>query len=172
MSFRVMHYLGSREDLLAQARGSAEELRELDDREDFDEEEWDQAIDDLAGGRVTDTAPALFLLIEIIGRVYPPVSADFELDAYWRLSRAVTGRLSEYLVMFIEGRDPRSGENGFGEDAHCGYLEPAEVTEVRDLLHACAPQAEAAGLAGFVTSLAGTFDQLAAAGRGSLFVMT
>ncbi|TKV60980.1 hypothetical protein FDO65_04820 [Nakamurella flava] len=172
MSFRVMHYLGSREDLLAQARRSAEEMRHLDDSEDFDEDEWDQAVDDLAAGRITDTAAAKFLLIEMIGNTYPPVSMDFGLHSYHALSRAVGGRLAEYMVMFMEGRDFGTGVSGFGEDATCGYLDPAEVTELRDLLRAAGPQSEAAGLEGFVTSLSGTFDQLAEGGRGSLFVMT
>lgn len=172
MSFRVMHYRGSREDLLAQARSAAPEMRNLEDREDFDEDQWDQAVDDLAAGRITDTAPARFLLIEMIGSTYPPVSMDFGLDSYHALSRAVGGRLAEYMIMFMEGRDLATGTSGFGEDATCGYLDPAEVTELRDLLRAAGPQAEAAGLEGFVTSLTGTFDELAAGGRGSLFVMT
>lgn len=167
-----MHYQGSREELLAQARTSAEEMRHLDEREDFDGDEWDRAVDDLAAGRVSDSAAAQFLYIEMIGNAYPPVSADFGLHSYHALSQAVGGRLAQYLTMFMEGRDLGTGASGFGEDATCGYLDAGEVSELRDLLHACAPQAEAAGLAGFVTSLTGTFDQLAAAGRGSLFVMS
>lgn len=172
MSFRVMHHSGSREDLLAQARRSAEEMRQRADREDFDGDEWDRAVDDLAAGRITDTAPARFLLIEMISDTYPPVSMDFGLHSYDVLSRAVGGRLSEYMIMFTQGRDLGTGACGFGEDATCGYLDPTEVTELRDLLRAAGPRAEAAGLEGFVTSLTATFDQLAAAGRGSLFVMT
>lgn len=172
MSFRIIHYAGNKEALIEKVKANADQIKEHEDKDCFDADEWDRAVDCMSNDDFSSSDSVPFVLSVMIGDLFPPVSDEFGIRAYRNLSDKVTGKLSETLLMFENGRNFSTGRSGFGEEATCGYLTAAEVKELLGLLKAYTPDSTCEDEQALVDDLISTFTKLAEQESGDLFIMS
>lgn len=177
MSFRVIHHEGDKDLLFEKLKTIADQLKNdiYKDDPDFDGEEWDNAVDSVVNGDLSDQYFAPLILNIVINNNFPPISEDCGGRAYLALADKTSGKLSKTLRMFVEGRHFFTGnsgfgffgENGFVGEPSCGYLTPDEVKEFLGLLKAYTPDSSDKE---FVDLLIDEFSSLAEKNSGDLFV--
>jgi hypothetical protein len=173
MSFRVIHYEGDKDSLLEKVTVTADQLKndEYKDDFDFDEGEWEHAVDSVVNGDFSDPELASLVLHLAINTSFPPISEDCGISAYEALADRTSGKLAKTLRMFVDGRNFSTGNSGFGDEITCGYLTSDEVREFLGLLKAYTPGSTVEGEKEFVNLLIDTFSTLVDKNSGDLFVM-
>jgi hypothetical protein len=176
MSFRVIHHEGDKELLFEKVKVTADQLKndEYKDDFDFDEGEWEHAVDSAVNGDFSGSKFASLVLHLAINTSFPPVSEDCGICAYEALADKTSGKLAKTLQMFVAGRNVSTGNAGFGlgGEITCGYLTPEEVKEFLELLKAYTPDNADEDEEGFVKMLIDAFSTLAEKNSGDLFVMS
>jgi hypothetical protein len=172
MSFRVVHFSGSKELLMKKIAEYSKEVIDHEDKDILADGEWDLAIQRILNHKISSSCSIPFVLSVIINDFFPAVSEDYGLSAYDALAAKTSGRLSQMLSMFQEGRHFQTGRLGFGEEGTCGYLSSEEVVEFLDLIKAYHPDSACEGEKELVDELISTFSTLAERNSGDLFVMS
>lgn len=172
MSFRVIHHQGDKDLLLKKVKATAEELKsnEYKDDFDFDEGEWEHAVESVAKGDFSQTEITSLVLYMVINDSFPAISEDCGIRAYEDLANKTTGKLAKTLRMFVEGRNFATGNSGFGfgDEITCGYLTSDEVREFLELLKRYTP---CEGDKEFFDILINDFSRLVEKNSGDLFIM-
>ncbi|MCA9770649.1 hypothetical protein KC460_04750 [Candidatus Dependentiae bacterium] len=172
MSFRVIHHEGDKDLLIEKIKVAADQLKsdEYKDNFDFDEGEWERAVDSVVSGDLSNTELVFLVLHLAINSYFPPVSEDCGISAYETLADKTSGKLAKTLQMFVDGRSFSTGNVGFGfgDEINCGYLTSDEVREFLGLLKAYTP---VEGEEEFVAMLIETFSTLVEKNSGDLFIM-
>jgi len=170
MSFRFIHHEGDKDLLLEKVKATADELKKNNDF-DFDEGEWDHAVDSVVNGNFSNPEIASLVLHLVINTSFPAISEDCGISAYEALADRASGKLAKTLRMFVHGRNFSTGNLGFGfgDEINCGYLTSDEVREFLGLLKAYTPDEEDKD---FVDMLIDTFSTLVEKNSGDLFIMS
>ena len=175
MSFRVIHHEGDKDLLLEKVKVTADQLKndEYKDDFDFDEGEWEHAVDSVVNGNFSDSEIASLVLHLAINTSFPAISEDCGISAYEALANRTSGKLAKTLRMFVHGRNFSTGNSGFGfgDEINCGYLTSDEVREFLGLLKAYTPGNTVEGEKEFVDILIDTFSTLVEKNSGDLFIM-
>lgn len=171
MSFRIIHYQGDKESLIAKIKANIDQLKDYEYKDDFDEGEWDAAVDAVAKGDFSDAEFSPLILSVAISTNFNAVSEDWRLDAYDHLANKASGRLADILYMFENGRDFETGAPGFGDEETCGYLTAEETKEFLDLIKAYTSDASIEWKKEFIEALITAFSKLAEENSGDLFIM-
>jgi len=172
MSFRVMHYEGDKDLLIEKVKATVDQLKndEYKDSFDFDEGEWERAVDSVVNGDFSDSKVTSLVLNAAIGSSFPAISDDCFARGYEALADRASGKLAKTLRMFVDGRNFSTGNLGFGwfNEINCGYLTSDEVREFLGLLKAYTPVEDDKE---FVDLLIDTFSPLVEKNSGDLFTM-
>lgn len=172
MSFRVIHYEGDKDLLIEKVKATAHQLKndEYKNNFDFDEGEWEHAVDSVVKGDFSDPELASLVLELAINTSFPAISEDYGISAYEALADRTSGKLAKTLQMFVDGRNFSTGNSGFGfgDEINCGYLTPDEVREFLGLLKAYTPVKNDKE---FVDMLIDIFSTLVEKNSGDLFIM-
>ncbi len=175
MSFRVIHHEGDKDLLVEKVKVTADHLKNdaYKDDFDFDEGEWEHAVDSVVNGDFSDPELASLVLHLVIDTSFPAISEDCKISAYLALADRTSGKLAKTLQMFVDGRNFSTGNSGFGlgGEITCGYLTSDEVREFLGLLKAYTPSSTVEGEKEFVDILIDTFSTLVEKNSGDLFVM-
>ena len=175
MSFRVIHHEGDKDLLVEKVKVTADQLKndEYKDDFDFDEGEWEHAVDSVVNGKFSDPEIASLVLHHVIDTSFPAISEDYGISAYEALADRASGKLAKTLRMFVEGRNFSTGNSGFGfgDEINCGYLTADEVREFLGLLKAYTPSSTVEEEKEFVDMLIDTFSTLVEKNSGDLFIM-
>ena len=175
MSFRIIHHEGDKDLLIEKIKVIADQLKNNEYKEDFDfdEGEWEHAVDSVVNGNFSDSEVASLVLHLAINSSFPAISEDCEITAYEALAVRTSGKLAKTLRMFVHGRNFSTGNSGFGfgYEINCGYLTSDEVREFLGLLKAYTPGSIVEGEKEFVDMLIDTFSMLVEKNSGDLFVM-
>lgn len=175
MSFRVIHHEGDKDLLFEKVKLIADQLKndEYKNDFDFDEGEWEHAVDSVVNGNFSDPEIASLVLHLAINTRFPAISEDCGISAYEALADRTSGKLAKTLRMFVHGRNFFTGNAGFGfgDEINCGYLTSDEVREFLELLKAYASGSPADSEKKFVDVLIDTFSTLVDKNSGDLFVM-
>lgn len=175
MSFRVIHHEGDKNLLVEKVKATADQLKnnEYKDDFDFDEGEWEYAVDSVVNGNFSDPETASLVLHLAINTSFSAISEDCGISAYEALADRTSGKLAKTLRMFVHGRNFFTGNMGFGlgNEITCGYLTSDEVREFLGLLKAYTPSSTVEGEKEFVDVLINTFSTLVEKNSGDLFVM-
>jgi len=175
MSFRVIHHEGDKDLLVEKIKVTADQLKndEYKDDFDFDEGEWEHAVDSVVNGNFSNPEIASLVLHLAINTSFPAISEDCGISAYEALADRTSGKLAKTLRMFVHGRNFSTGNSGFGfgDEITCGYLTSDEVREFLGLLKAYTPDSAVEGEKEFVDILIDTFSTLVEKNSGDLFVM-
>lgn len=172
MSFRVIHHEGDKDLLVERVKLTADQLKNGEYKNNFDEGEWKQAVDLVANGDFSSPELASLVLYIAIDTSFRPISEDCKISAYEALADRTAGKLAKTLRMFVNGRNFSTGNSGFGDEVTCGYLTPDEVREFLGLIKAYTPDSTVRGEAEFVDSLIDTFSTLVEKNSGDLFTMS
>ena len=175
MSFRVVHHEGDKDLLIENVKATADQLKndEYKDDFDFDEGEWEHAVDSVVNGDFSDPELASLVLHLAINTSFPAISEDCGISAYEALADRTSGKLAKTLRMFVHGRNFSTDNSGFGfgDEINCGYLTSDEVREFLGLLKAYTPSSTVEGEKEFVDILIDTMSTLVEKNSGDLFVM-
>jgi hypothetical protein len=175
MSFRVIHHEGNKDLLVEKIKVTADQLKndEYKDNFDFDEGEWEHAVDSVVNGNFTNPEITSLVLYLAINTSFPAISEDCGISAYEALANRTSGKLAKTLRMFVHGRNFSTGNSGFGfgDEITCGYLTSDEVREFLGLLKAYIPGSIVQGEKEFVDILIDTFSTLVEKNSGDLFIM-
>jgi hypothetical protein len=176
MSYRVIHHCGDKDLLIEKLKEIADELKnnEYKDDFDFDEGEWERAVDSVVNGDFSDRGLASLVLHLAINTSFPAISEDCGISFYEALADRTSGKLAKTLRMFVDGRNFSTGNSGFGfgDEINCGYLTSDEVREFLELLKAYTPDSTDEDEKEFVDILIDTFSELVEKNSGDLFVMS
>jgi len=176
MSFRVIHYEGDKDSLIETVKETADQLKndEYKDDFDFDEGEWEHAVDSVVNGDFSDPELASLVLHLAIGTSFPAISEDCGISAYQALANRASGKLATTLRMFVDGRNFSTGNSGFGfgDEINCGYLTSDEVREFLGLLKAYTPDGTDEDDKYLVDMLIEVFSPLVDKSSGVLFIMS
>lgn len=172
MSFRVIHHEGDKDLLLEKIKVIADQLKNDEYKDNFDEGEWEDAVDSVVNGDFSDPELTSLVLHLAINTTFPVVSDDCGIRAYEVLANKTSGELAKTLRMFVDGRDFSTGNSGFGDEVTCGYLTADEVKEFLGLLKAYTPNSVDEHEKEFVGMLIETFSLLAEKNSGDLFIMS
>lgn len=176
MSFRVIHHEGDKDLLVEKVKVTADQLKndEYKDDFDFDEGQWEHAVDSVVNGDFSDPELASLVLHLAINTSFPAISEDCGISAYEALADRTSGKLAKTLRMFVHGRNFSTGNSGFGfgDEINCGYLTSDEVREFLGLLKAYTPGSTVEGEKEFVDILIDTFSTLVEKNSGDLFIMS
>jgi len=176
MSFRGIHHEGDKDLLVEKVKVTADQLKndEYQDCFDFDEGEWEHAVDSVVNGDFSDPELASLVLHLAINTSFPAISEDYKISAYESLADRTSGKLAKTLRMFVHGRNFSTGNSGFGfgDEINCGYLTSDEVREFLGLLKAYTPGSTVDGEKEFVDALIDTFSTLVEKNSGDLFTMS
>jgi hypothetical protein len=173
MSFRVLHYEGTKELLFERLGSNANELKE-EYKNDYEEGYFEGVVDAVVKKDLSDEETAAFILAKAIGTYFHSTSEDWKIKAYDDLAAKTSGKLKEILEMFVNGRNFITGSVGFGDEMKemtCGYLDPDEVKEFLNILKDYHPDKEPEYEQEFVDSLTETFTTLSDKNAGDLFTM-
>jgi hypothetical protein len=172
MSFRVIHYEGDKDLLIEKVKATAHQLKNDEYKENFDfnEGEWEHAVDSVVKGDFSDPEFTSLVLGLAIETNFPAISEDCGISAYEALADKTSGKLAKTLRMFVDGRNFATGNSGFGfgDEINCGYLTPDEVREFLGLLKAYTPVKNDKE---FVDMLIDIFSTLVEIHSGDLFIM-
>jgi hypothetical protein len=171
MSFRVIHYEGTKESLLNRLKTTADILKN-EYNEAYWGSYWKEAVDKVVKGNFTDAEAAADVLAKTIDENFNPVSDGWKISIYDILTNKTTGVLKNYFEMFQNGRNFSTGESGFGHEVTAGYLTPDEVKTVLNELKNYTPDQGAEEEREFIEHLIHVFDSLAEKNSGDLFVMS
>lgn len=175
MGFTVIHYEGDKELLVEKLKATADQLKndEYKDDFDFDEGQWEHAVDSVVNGDFSDPELAPLVVQLAITTNFPAISEDCGISAYEDLADRTSGKLAQTLRMFVLGRNFSTGNSGFGfgDEINCGYLTSDEVKEFLGLLQAYKPHSTDEDEKEFVDILIETFSMLAEKNSGDLFIM-
>lgn len=175
MSFKVIHHEGDKDLLVEKVKVTADQLKNDEYKEDFDfdEGEWEHAVDSVVNGNFSDPEFVSLVLHLAINTSFPAISEDCGISAYEALADRTSGKLAKTLRMFVHGRNFSTGNSGFGfgDEINCGYLTSDEVREFLGLLKAYTPDSTVEGEKEFVDILIDTFSTLVEKNSGDLFIM-
>jgi hypothetical protein len=176
MSFRVIHYEGNKESLIETVKATADQLEndEYQENFDFDEGEWEHAVDSVVNGDFSDPELASLVLHLAIETSFPAISEDCGISVYEALADKTSGKLAKILRMFVHGRNFSTGNSGFGfgDEINCGYLTSDEVREFLGLLKAYTPDHTDEDDKYLVDVLIEVFSPLVDKNSGVLFTMS
>ncbi len=172
MSFRVIHHEGDKELLFEKVKVTADQLKNDEYKDNFDEGEWEHAVDSVVNRDFSDPELASLVLHIAINTSFSPISEDCNISAYEALADKTSGKLSETLRMFVNGRNFSTGGSGFGDETTCGYLTADEVREFLGLLKAYAQDSTDESEKEFADLLINSFSTLADKKSGDLFIMS
>lgn len=176
MSFRIIHHEGDKDLLFEKVKVIADQLKndEYKDDFDFDEGEWEHAVDSVVNGNFSDPEIASLVLHLAINTSFSPISEDCGISAYEALADRTSGKLAKTLRMFVDGRNFSTGNSGFGfgDEINCGYLTSDETREFLGLLKTYTPDNTVKSEKEFVDMLIDTFSKLVEKNSGDLFVMS
>ncbi len=171
MSFRIIHYEGTKESLLNRLKNTSDMLKN-EYKEAYWGNYWQESVDKVAKGDFTDVEAAADVLAKTIDENFNPVSEDWKISIYDILTNKTTGVLKNYFEMFQNGRNFSTGESGFGYEVTSGYLTPEEVKTVLNELKCYKPDQEVEEEREFIEHLIHVFSSLAEKNSGDLFVMS
>lgn len=171
MSLRVIHHEGDKDLLVERVKLSADQLKK-EYKNDFDEGEWEQAVDSVVSGDFSSPELASLVLYMAMDTSFRPISEHYKISAYEDLANKTVGKLAKTLRMFVNGRHFSTGNSGFGDEVTCGYLTPDEVREFLGLIKAYTPDSTVRGEKEFVDSMIDTFSTLVDKNSGDLFTMS
>ena len=176
MSFRVIHYEGDKESLIETVKATADQLKndEYQENFDFDEGEWEHAVDSVINGDFSDPELVSLVLHLAIETSFPAISEDCGISVYEALADRTSGKLAKTLRMFVDGRNFSTGNSGFGfgDEINCGYLTADEVREFLGLLKAYTPESIDEDDKYLVDMLIEVFSPLVDKNSGVLFTMS
>jgi len=115
MSFRVIHHEGDKDLLVEKVKATAGELKndEYKDDFDFDEGEWEHAVDSVVNGNFSNLEIASLVLHLAINTSFPAISEDCGISSYEALADRTSGSLAKTLRLFVHGRNFSTGNLGF-----------------------------------------------------------
>ncbi len=172
MGFRIIHHEGNKELLLEKVKAGAAEVKNHEDKDCFDTDKWDHAVDSILNNDLSSSKFVPIVLACVINDSFSPISEDFRIGAYRNLLNKTSGKLAETLSMFENGRSFSTGSPGFGDEITCGYLTADEVKEFLGLIKAYTPNSTCVGEKELVDDLISTFSTLDEKKSGNLFVMS
>lgn len=172
MSFRVIHHEGDKDLLIERVKLTADQLKNDEFKDNFDEGEWEQAVDLAVNSDFSSPELVSLVLYTAIDTSFQTVSEDCKISAYEALADRTSGKLAKTLRMFVNGRNFSTGNSGFGDEVTCGYLTPDEVREFLGLIKAYTPDSTVGDEKEFVDSLIDTFSTLVEKNSGDLFTMS
>lgn len=174
MGFRVIHHEGDKDLLMKKIQEIAGQLKNDEYKDNFEEGEWEDAVDSVISGDFSDLEMTSLVLHIAINTAFPPISEDCYIQGYLDLAHKTSGKLAKTLEIFVEGRNFFTGKMGFGSGGEitCGYLTSDEVKEFLALLKAYTPDNSASGEKEFVDLLIEDFSMLAQKNSGDLFIMS
>lgn len=170
MSFTVLHFECDKDLLVERVKLIADQLK--NEELNFDEGEWEQAVDRVVNGDFSRPELASIVLSLTLYTSFPSISKDWKISAYEALANKTAGKLAKTLRMFVNGRNFSTGNSGFGDEMTCGYLTPDEVREFLELIKAYTPDSTVSGEKEFVDSLIDIFSMLVEKNSGDLFAMS
>jgi hypothetical protein len=172
MGFRIIHHEGSKELLLEKVKAKSDEVKNHEEKDCFDTDEWDHAVDSILNDDLSSSKFVPIVLAVVINDSFQPISEDFQIGAYKNLLNKISGKLAETLLMFENGRSFSTGNSGFGDEITCGYLTADEVKEFLGLIKAYTPDSTCEGEKELVDDLISTFSTLDEKKTGDLFTMS
>lgn len=170
MSFRIIHHEGNKKSLLEKVKTETDEVKNHEDKDCFDADEWDRAVDCIVNDDFSSSEFVPIVLSVVINSSFSPISEDVKIGAYKDLIHKAPQKIAQTLVMFENGRNFSTGRSGFGEEITCGYLTPDEVNEFLGLIKEYAPDTE--DEKELVDDLISTFTTLDEKKSGDLFIMS
>lgn len=98
MSFRVIFYEGDKDSLVEKVKVTAGQLKNDEYKDNFDEGEWEHAVDSVVNGDFSDPELASLVLHLAIDTNFPAISEDCGISAYQGLADRTSGKLAKTVT--------------------------------------------------------------------------